>query len=269
MSSVQIKDKAENIAPVGDEWLFTQDPADPFTVKKMATNTIRDYIKDYTLTYIEGFNVKYTDEDYTILDGDEYDRIEVDTTTSAVTITLPLMANNAGRRIEIALVGNDTSLDVVTISPHATDANKLANSGLASMTLLEPGQSVTLQQSDNSDCWEVVSQGIATYGEAPIYACRAWVNFNGTGTVAIRDSGNVSSITDNGVGDYTVNFTTAMTDVNYAPVGNVGDSKVTPNDYLSISSRFNSFTVSSVRVSQSQSSGNRSDLPYNMVAIFR
>lgn len=52
-------------------------------------------------------------------------------------------------------------------------------------------------------------------GSAPIYACRAWVNFNGTGTVAIRASGNVSSITDNGVGDYTVNFTTAMADANY------------------------------------------------------
>lgn len=47
------------------------------------------------------------------------------------------------------------------------------------------------------------------------YKCRAWVNFNGTGTVAIRASGNVSSITDNGVGVYTVNFTTAMPDANY------------------------------------------------------
>ena len=54
------------------------------------------------------------------------------------------------------------------------------------------------------------------YGSAAIaYGCRAWVNFNGTGTVAIRASGNVSSITDNGTGDYTVNFTTAMSDVNY------------------------------------------------------
>ena len=53
-------------------------------------------------------------------------------------------------------------------------------------------------------------------GTAPIYACRAWVNFNGTGTVAIRASGNVSSITDNGAGDYTVNFTTAMPDANYS-----------------------------------------------------
>lgn len=45
--------------------------------------------------------------------------------------------------------------------------------------------------------------------------CRAWVNFNGTGTVAIRASFNVTSITDNNTGDYTVNFTTAMSDANY------------------------------------------------------
>jgi hypothetical protein len=55
------------------------------------------------------------------------------------------------------------------------------------------------------------------YGSvATAYGCRAWVNFNGTGTVAIRGSGNVSSITDNGTGDYTVNFATAMPDANYA-----------------------------------------------------
>ena len=48
---------------------------------------------------------------------------------------------------------------------------------------------------------------------------KAWVNFNGTGTPAIRGSFNVSSITDNGTGDYTVNFTTAMPDANYAVTG--------------------------------------------------
>ena len=53
-------------------------------------------------------------------------------------------------------------------------------------------------------------------GTAPSYLCRAWVNFNGTGTPAIRASGNVSSLTDNGTGDFTLNFTTALTDANYA-----------------------------------------------------
>ena len=49
-------------------------------------------------------------------------------------------------------------------------------------------------------------------------SAKAWVNFNGTGTVAIRASYNVSSITDGGTGVYTVNFTTAMPDANYACV---------------------------------------------------
>ena len=53
-------------------------------------------------------------------------------------------------------------------------------------------------------------------GTAPSFLCRAWVNFDGTGTVAIRGSGNVSSITDGGTGIYTVNLTNAMSDVNYA-----------------------------------------------------
>ena len=53
-------------------------------------------------------------------------------------------------------------------------------------------------------------------GNAPVYACRAWVNFNGTGVVSVIASGNVSSVTDNGVGDYTLNFTTPMPNTNYS-----------------------------------------------------
>lgn len=52
-------------------------------------------------------------------------------------------------------------------------------------------------------------------------AAKAWVNFNGTGTVAIRASFNVTSITDNGTGDYTINFSTNLTDANYSVAGMV------------------------------------------------
>jgi len=85
-------------------------------------------------------------------------------------------------------------------------------------------------------------------GSAPIYACRAWVNFNGTGTVAIRASGNVSSITDNGTGDYTVNFTTAMQDVNYST--NVTTCNRVGEGALGIGGLFgqNTGTVSAQRV---------------------
>lgn len=59
-------------------------------------------------------------------------------------------------------------------------------------------------------------------GSAPFYVCRAWVNFNGTGTVAIRDSGNVASVTDNGTGNYTVSFITAMSSSDYVVVPGTG-----------------------------------------------
>lgn len=64
----------------------------------------------------------------------------------------------------------------------------------------------------------------AQSGSAPIYGARAWVNFNGTGTVAIRAALNVTSITGNAVGDYTVNFTTALADANYSVCYGGGDS---------------------------------------------
>jgi hypothetical protein len=73
-----------------------------------------------------------------------------------------------------------------------------------------------------SDIESQVKTATNATGTAPVYACRAWVNFNGTGTVSIRESGNVSSITDNGTGNYTVNFATAMPDGNYSLVGIAG-----------------------------------------------
>jgi hypothetical protein len=66
-------------------------------------------------------------------------------------------------------------------------------------------------------------QAFRATGTAPVYACRAWVNFNGTGTVAIRASGNVSSITDNGIGRYTINFATEMPDANYSAIASEGE----------------------------------------------
>ena len=58
-------------------------------------------------------------------------------------------------------------------------------------------------------------------GSAPSYSARAWVNFNGQGTIVIYASGNISSITDNGVGKYQLNFTVAMPNVNYTFAGGI------------------------------------------------
>jgi len=65
-----------------------------------------------------------------------------------------------------------------------------------------------------------VKTALNASGSAPVYACRAWVNFNGTGTIAIRASGNVSSITDAGAGIFRPNLTVAMADTNYSPTVN-------------------------------------------------
>jgi len=63
-----------------------------------------------------------------------------------------------------------------------------------------------------------VKTALNVSGDAPIFACRSWVNFDGTNTVTIRGSGNISSITDNGTGTYTVNFAVAMPDASYSCV---------------------------------------------------
>ena len=108
------------------------------------------------------------------------------------------------------------------------------------------------------------------YGSAAVaYGCRAWVNFNGTGTVAIRASGNVSSITDNGTADYTINFTNAMPDANYALAGMSGNNATSLECLVQ---PFNSTapTTSSVRVRPARADGSTDvDTPINCVAIFR
>lgn len=102
-------------------------------------------------------------------------------------------------------------------------------------------------------------------GSAPVYACRAWVNFNGTGTVAIRASGNVTSITDNGSGDYTVNFTTAMPDANYAALATSTD--LTNNYIIGVS--ITAMTSSSVRFRCQSSNHAGYDGTFVNVAVFR
>lgn len=104
------------------------------------------------------------------------------------------------------------------------------------------------------------------------FRVRAWANFAGTGTASIRDSGNVSSITDNGTGDFTINFTTAMPTTNYSVVGIMdnGGSSVWLSSleiyyvgtFSNTGTRLNTTRVSSV--------SNRTfyDMDYNCVAIF-
>ena len=115
----------------------------------------------------------------------------------------------------------------------------------------------------------------APSGSAPSYTCRAWVNFNGTGTVAIRASGNVSSITDNNTGDYTVNFTTAMPDGNYSVTGagryadnsTAGAMRVV--SICSVGTLANAMQTSSVRISTQFQNAGAEDLQVVCCTVFR
>jgi hypothetical protein len=109
------------------------------------------------------------------------------------------------------------------------------------------------------------------------YSCRAWVNFNGTGTVAIRAAGNVSSITDNGTGRYQVNMTTALPDANYAASilastdGTNGGGAITGFvDNYAVSNAVTAPTTTAFVFSVYQSNtGTMRDATYVNVSIFR
>jgi hypothetical protein len=107
---------------------------------------------------------------------------------------------------KIAFTPNASGTGTFSIASPGTNTDRTLTLPDATGTVLTDQSAVSATQ---------IAGALNATGSAPIYACRAWVNFNGTGTVAINASGNVSSITDNGVGDYTVNFTTALPDANY------------------------------------------------------
>jgi len=119
----------------------------------------------------------------------------------------------------LALTGNASGAGVFTIASPNSASSYTATLPTATTTLVGTDATQTLTNKTLTTPNIDSAQFATVSGTAPIYPCRAWVNFNGTGTVAIRASGNVSSIGDNGTGDYTINFTTAMPDVNYFIAG--------------------------------------------------
>ena len=108
------------------------------------------------------------------------------------------------------------------------------------------------------------------YGSvATAYGCRAWVNFQGTGTVDIRASGNVSSVTDNGTGDYTVNFATALSDASYCAFGSVIGSSNTDYTDAFIAAGLNAATGTHTTTAFRFTTAHRSAgvMDYNQVQV--
>jgi hypothetical protein len=138
--------------------------------------------------------------------------------TGATTLT----ANNV-------LLGNGTSAPL-TVAP-STSGNVLTSNGTTWTSAAAPSPTIasTAEAGAGTNNTNFITplrmrEGFNASGTAPVYACRAWVNFNGTGTVAIRNSGNVSSLTDHGTGDYSINYTTAITSDNAPTVTSSNDA---------------------------------------------
>jgi hypothetical protein len=174
---------------------------------------------------------------------------------------MPINLLSAGGGTTILTTASSASNFTVTIpASTGTMVDTAATQTLTNKTLTSP----TLTTPN------INSAQVATVtGTAPIYMCRAWVNFNGTGTVAIRGSGNVSSITDNNTGNYTVNFTTAMPDANYAVSGSAVRNATDYN--LEFRMPLNgTYTTSAVQVYAAKSTENvLEDSPRVCVAVFR
>lgn len=101
-------------------------------------------------------------------------------------------------------------------------------------------------------------------------AAKAWVNFDGSGTVAIRAAFNVTSITDNGVGDYTLNFTNALAGSDYAVVGSTGSLGVSLN--AGSVGQFTTATTTACRIQTAIASGGgrvAGDNTHNGIAVYR
>ena len=157
----------------------------------------------------------------------------------------------------------------------------LGTGGAAMMTFHRPGAFACYFGLENDNQlrvggWSYGGNSYVVHTDSNGGRCYSWVNFNGTGTVAIRASFNVSSITDNGTGNYRVNFTNALPDANYSVVAgaakqdtnNDGNIKAQVNGFNNGASNANSTTGTTVMVGPS-TVASTTDSGVVTVAVFR
>lgn len=160
---------------------------------------------------------------------------------------------------KVAIQGNASGTGVFTLASPNSNTDR---------TLTLPDEAGTVLTSASTVAASQITSALNATGSAPIYACRAWVNFNGD-TTTIRASGNVSSITDNGVGDYTVNFTTAMPDADYVVVNGSADEASTGGNVGILGIKSGSYSASSFRGTANSISAGLRDRSHMSWAFFR
>ena len=183
---------------------------------------------------------------------------------TALTVSTAQIEDDAVTSAKIAL-GAVTNLELAT---DAVTQVKIANDAVTQVKIAN--DAVGTAEIINGNVTAAKLSG-AQSGTAPIYGARAWVNFDGTGTIGtnqtIRASGNVASVFKNGTGDFTVTFSTAMPDANYVVLvssDNTGTSA--PNAFVDSAT---APTTSAVRIGFTNNAGTRTENTQNFATVFR
>jgi hypothetical protein len=190
----------------------------------------------------------------------------------------PVVADDRGKLVDCTSTLTLSLLAAATATDGFTFGVRNSGTGVVTITPNSPNQidgASTLALAAGESCvvvcdvagWKTVGltrAALNATGTAPMFACRAWVNFNGTTSPGtIRASGNVSSVTKNGTGDYTVNFTTAMPDANYCAALASGEFVVASADATTPR------TVSALRLRTANNGAVLTDTAWVNAAFFR
>jgi hypothetical protein len=190
---------------------------------------------------------------------------------STLTAGSGISITNGAGSITIAASGGGGSGTVTSVSAGAgMSFTTITTSGSVAMgTPSTITNTSTNTASGTSHNHALTGELVETTSGSPLYyGARAWVNFNGTGTVSIRDSVNVSSISDNGTGTYTVNFSTAMPDANYSMVATTNRTSAVNGTVFNQDSG-TAPTTSAVRIITFRVGTGAVDTENNYVAVFR
>jgi len=170
--------------------------------------------------------------------------------------------------VDKKLYTKDNTNAVVELTTPAFNINGLTTTTVATNDFLPFADTSDSGNPKKATVQDVVALGLNATGSAPTYACRAWVNFDGTTSPGtIRGSGNVSSVTRNATGDWTVNFTTAMPDANYSCVALTGESSLVGNPIRLIGAR--TYSTGSIRLRAIDGGNNLQNSDQISVAVFR
>ena len=210
-----------------------------FTPTGVAEATGLSQRLDAILKFIKPIVVDVT-ADVTL--SDERPRQLVKAVKQAGDITITLPDASSGNFIGQTIIINVTGAAAGSVLMATTSAQTIDGLTPGNFDFIEAGQKEFTSDGSN---WISMRN---TSREA-----KAWVNFNGTGVVAIRSAENVTSITDNGVGDYTVNYANALADINYNVTGTMSANAAAAGSTLSPLD--GSFTVNSIGVIDARAAG--------------